>query len=344
MTTIGDSSAAVETLLRTHGLAADEAWRRWALHHVKRADLHVDELAELWRAVLDFDPVLASYVEAPVTVDGPAVLVAGSGKETFKTFNVSTAASLLAAAAGARVVKGISQSVSAVSGSADVLEELGVAVCPEPREIPSALDRDGIAFVPYAAFCPTYAARYDDVFTALTPFSFFMPTAVLAVRAQAFVHGIAHPDVLLGAAAIRAARPDLEHGVVVATALPSGHLVDEASPHGRSVVAELQRASLALKVRAGRAPTADWSDAVGHRGDHVANASLILTALDPKPRCRASQHVVELAELNAALIVRASLGLGVEQARRRVRCARQSGRALALLNQMSGQEEVRRAS
>lgn len=110
------------------------------------------------------------------------VIVAGSGKESFKTFNVSTAASILAAAAGAKVVKGVSRSVSAVSGAADVLDALGVVATGRPEHVAELTEQVGIAFVSYAAFCPSYAGRYDGVFRDLSPFSFFMPSSVASSR------------------------------------------------------------------------------------------------------------------------------------------------------------------
>lgn len=155
-------AAALRTFLRS-GDSADRDWRAWAAQCVQRAELEPDDLAALWQAVLEFDPVLARYVRQPVEVDVSAVLVAGSGKESFKTFNVSTAAAILAAAAGAKVIKGVSSSVSAVSGSADVLDHLGVPTCAHADEIPDVLGRDGIAFVRYSA---QQMARVDDALRA----------------------------------------------------------------------------------------------------------------------------------------------------------------------------------
>ena len=68
--------------------------------------LSVALLTSLWEEVIDFDPILAGHIVSPTAVPDRTVIVAGSGKETFKTFNVSTAASLLAASAGTTVVKG----------------------------------------------------------------------------------------------------------------------------------------------------------------------------------------------------------------------------------------------
>lgn len=95
-----------------------------------------------------------------------------------------------------------------------------------PGEVPRTLERDRIAFISYSAFCPTYAGRYDGVFPFLSPFSFFMPVAVLGVQASSFVYGIAHTNVSLAAEAIRAVRPDLQHGIVVATELSQQEMME----------------------------------------------------------------------------------------------------------------------
>lgn len=203
-------------------------WRAWSKDLMRTGQLSVPLLASLWDAVLDFDPVLNSYIASPVAVPDRAVIVAGSGKETFKTFNVSTAASLLAASTGVPVVKGVSHSVSAVSGAADVLKALSVPTVTQPDAVAEAVEADNVAFISYAAFCPSYAARYDGVFSVLSPFSFFMPVVVLAVGASRFVYGLARSDVPLAAATLRAVRPKLDTGFVVATGICPDKIMDES--------------------------------------------------------------------------------------------------------------------
>lgn len=159
-------ASSLRELLRTTTAWADEQWRMWADGLVASSTLSSSLLTGLWREVCDFDPVLAASVAEPLPVPERTVIVAGSGKETFKTFNVSTAASILAAAAGARVVKGVSRSVSAVSGAADVLDALEVPTATSPAAVPGQIDNVGISFVSYATFCPSYAGRYDGSSTS----------------------------------------------------------------------------------------------------------------------------------------------------------------------------------
>src|SRR5918998_5060 len=79
-------------------------------------------------------------------VDGVVLDTCGTGGDVRGTFNISTAAAILAAAAGVKVVKHGNRSASGRSGSADVLEALGVKLELEPRQFRRCLDEAGICF------------------------------------------------------------------------------------------------------------------------------------------------------------------------------------------------------
>jgi anthranilate phosphoribosyltransferase len=76
----------------------------------------------------------------------------GTGGDGAHTFNISTAAALVAAAAGVPVVKHGNRAVSSQSGSADVLSELGIELTGQPDHARRCLDRAGLAF----CFAPHY--------------------------------------------------------------------------------------------------------------------------------------------------------------------------------------------
>lgn len=83
----------------------------------------------------------------------------GTGGDGKGTFNISTAAAVLAAAAGATIAKHGNRSVSSRSGSADVLEALGVKIDLEPAAAARAIESVGIAFL----FAPRHHPAMKEV-------------------------------------------------------------------------------------------------------------------------------------------------------------------------------------
>ena len=82
----------------------------------------------------------------------PVVDTCGTGGGTVRTFNISTAAAFVAAGAGARVAKHGNRSFTTQSGSADVLEALGVALQHDGDAAAGLLERCGMTFL----FAPTF--------------------------------------------------------------------------------------------------------------------------------------------------------------------------------------------
>ena len=73
--------------------------------------------------------------------------IVGTGGDGAHTFNISTASSFVAAAAGARVAKHGNRSVSSKSGAADVLEALGAAIELQPDQVARCIETVGVGFM-----------------------------------------------------------------------------------------------------------------------------------------------------------------------------------------------------
>jgi len=95
----------------------------------------------------------------PIIPDGkPIVDTVGTGGDGSSSFNLSTGTGLLAAACGSRVVKHGNRSVSSQSGSADMLESLGMQLPLNEQEAVACLNRIGFTFLFAPAFHPAMKA------------------------------------------------------------------------------------------------------------------------------------------------------------------------------------------
>jgi len=83
----------------------------------------------------------------------------GTGGDTAHTFNISTAVAFVAAAAGARIAKHGGRSVSSKSGSADVLETLGVNINQTSKQVAQAIDEIGVGFM----FAPNFHSAMKNI-------------------------------------------------------------------------------------------------------------------------------------------------------------------------------------
>lgn len=89
----------------------------------------------------------------------PLVDTCGTGGDTLKTFNVSTASALIAASCGVTIAKHGNRSITSKCGGADILEALGVNINCNPREVEYCLDKVGMGFM----FAPRFHPAMKNV-------------------------------------------------------------------------------------------------------------------------------------------------------------------------------------
>jgi anthranilate phosphoribosyltransferase len=133
-------------------------------------------------------------VATPVTIPGRALDVVGTGGDRSMSVNISTMAAIVAAGAGARVVKHGNRSASSQAGSADVLEALGIRLDLPPDRVARLAEQVGITFCFSAAFHPAmrHAAAPRRELAIATTFNILGPLAN-PVRPAAQAIGCADP-------------------------------------------------------------------------------------------------------------------------------------------------------
>ena len=160
----------------------------------------------------------------------------GTGGDGAHTFNISTAAMFVAAAAGAQVAKHGGRSVSSQSGSADVLEALGANINLAPAQVAQCIEQTGIGFMfaPNHHSAMKHAAPVRRELGVRTIFNILGPLTNPA-RAPQQVMGVFHPD-LVGIQVRVLQRLGSQRALTVF----GREGLDEISISGRTLVGELK--------------------------------------------------------------------------------------------------------
>ena len=190
-------------LVRREGLESEAA--QWALNEIlsgRASEVQLAALLVALRAKGETEDeieglssaMLANAVQ--VTLDREAVDVVGTGGDRANTVNISTMAAIVAAAAGAKVVKHGSRAASSQAGTADTLEALGLNIMLEPIRQATVLDEVGITFLFAQLYHPAmkYVAGVRKQLAIQTTFNFLGPLSNPA-RPQAMALGVANDDI-----------------------------------------------------------------------------------------------------------------------------------------------------
>jgi anthranilate phosphoribosyltransferase len=257
--------------------------------------------------------------------------IVGTGGDGSHTFNISTCSMFVAAAAGARVSKHGGRSVSSKSGSADVLESLGVNINLPPEAIARCIEQVGVGFM----FAPNHHPAMKNVAPVRrelgikTIFNILGPLTNPA-SAPNILMGVFHPD-LVGIQVRALQRLGAEHAVVVygrdgmdEVSLGAATLVGELR-NGEITEYEIHPEDFGMTMASSRALRVETPQ---------ASRQMLMGVLEARddPTFKAASEIVALnagVALYAANVV-ADMGEGIALARRTLA----SGAALAKLEQL----------
>lgn len=162
--------------------AATHSWPRILTHLISGNDLSADQASWAMREMMSGDAVptqIAGFLVAlrakgetvtelralsdvmlehalPIHVEGPTLDIVGTGGDMAGTVNISTMSAICIAATGVRVVKHGNRAASSRSGSADVLEALGVTLSLPADVVGEVAERAGITFCFAQTFHPSF--------------------------------------------------------------------------------------------------------------------------------------------------------------------------------------------
>ena len=253
--------------------------------------------------------------------------IVGTGGDGAHTFNISTASMFVTAAAGARVAKHGGRSVSSSSGSADVLESLGVNINLQPEQIAQSIAQTNIGFMfaPNHHAAMKHAAPVRRELGVRTIFNILGPLTNPA-GAPNILMGVFHPD-LVGIQVRVLQRLGAQHAIVVW----GRDNMDEVSLGAPTMVGELVNG----EIREYDIHPEDFGlQMVSNRSLRVANAdeskARILEVLN-----NISGPAKDIVSLNAgAALYGAGIADSIADGVNKAQAAIESGAALEKLNQL----------
>ncbi len=206
--------------------------------------------------------------------------VVGTGGDRLGTFNISTAAAIICASAGVTVAKHGNRAVTSQSGSADVLDALGIPIHLTPSDAARSLREQQFAFF----FAPDYHPAFKHITPARklcaercgrTIFNLLGPLLNPA-RPSVMLAGVPRPEFCEPIARVLQSL-GVRRAMVVCGEVPGVGFLDELSPLGENTIAEFyQERALAVSTTMPEQyhlQPAALADLLG--GDKAANAKII---------------------------------------------------------------------
>ncbi|MEM4915521.1 MAG: hypothetical protein QXT85_02115 [Nanopusillaceae archaeon] len=170
-----------------------------------------------------------------------AVTIIGSGRDTIKTFNISTAAAFVAATAGAFVAKPGSRSETNITGTTDIFEMLGINInCPPPL-VEEIMKETRIGFFNSELLLPDIFSVYIGKIVFFNPLEYVLGI-FNGIKTKRVVFGISNPKVNISATFLKSF--GIEKGIVICGCIDkrcSKGYIDEASVCGPTYITEINK-------------------------------------------------------------------------------------------------------
>ncbi len=284
-----------------------------------------EEILGLIKVVLDYDRQTISY-EKSSELSG----IVGSGKDDLKTFNISTASAIVAAAAGYKVVKNGSRSESSIAGTTDVLEHMGFNVILDPSKVLNLLERTNFTFCDASQYFPRMGKLYVGKFLFPHPLSYVLSIAS-GLEFRRILFGLSLSQTELVAELLQDL--GMDRFMVVAGTDLRGKTLDEISNIGPTKVSD----NFTGSIRTYTITPEDFGfkthkyEAIQQGNSVSDNVSILKRALSGEIKDGAYEVVV----MNAgALISVASDNLDMKEGIKKAQKAIDSGEALVKLNEV----------
>jgi anthranilate phosphoribosyltransferase len=299
--------ALIRTLIGRQALTAEQT--AWAMNEIMEGAATPAQIAGFGVALrakgetaAEMSGLAASMLSfaTPISIAGPVTDLVGTGGDGAQTVNVSTMAAIVAASAGVRIVKHGNRAASSASGSADVLEALGVVIDLPPASTEALFAEVGVAFLFASLYHPSFrhAGPVRSQLGVPTAFNYLGPLTNPA-RPTSLAVGVADPlmgPVLAGVYAARGVSALVFHGGGLDELTTTGPSTVWIAAEGIVSQTTFDPATLGL-------PRATLADLRG--GDPAHNAAVVRSVLAGE-----AGPVRDIVLLNAAAAIAAADGLG----------------------------------
>ena len=241
-----------------------------------------DEVVGLIKCVLNYDRI---ELKIEKNFNEPLCGIIGSGKDDFKTFNVSSISAIVAAAAGVKVLKNGSRSEASVAGTTDVFEYLGINVLEHRKEkLEKSLNELNFVFCDVEPYFPRMNKEYMGKFFFVHPLSYILPIAS-GINFDRVVFGLANDNTEFTANLL--IKLGYNNSIVVAGHDSQGNNFDEISNIGKTKISEIHDG----KITTYEIMPEDW-------GIPLANSNEIKEGNSVKENARIFQEILNAVECN----------------------------------------------